>query len=380
MSLGGARALCALACAVALAGCKGAPSRPRDRDAAPAVRPALVIDAARPDDLALPPPPPVPDVPLGLPDKPAISPGPDDAAAVALGRILFFDARLSKSGALACASCHDPDKGWSDGRERSLTDAGKPNLRHTPALVNLVYAKALFWDGRLTELDATIEAHWKGQMLAGASPESAVQRVAAIPAYAAHFRRAFGRPPGAPDVIASLSAFVRTLFSGDSPWDRYEAGDRTAVTEDAVAGFAVFSQTAQCVLCHPPPLYTDGAYHDIGVGAIGQDLRLLDAGRALVTGEPADEGAFKTPTLRGAARSAPYYHDGSGVNLVATLDHGLRAVAQHAGSGGAPVVLTSDEVRQLVAFVQALTPEAIPYTRPRVPTATSAAPAPGKEE
>jgi cytochrome c peroxidase len=394
----------AIACCLA-GGCKSkdAPA-PRADDTAASQQAAPAAPAAPPGDAAprsddieldLPPPPPVPELPLGLPPLPeSTARARDSAAEVALGRMLFFDSRLSRPGlsstdsAMSCASCHDPERGWADGRVRADTVAGKPNLRHTPALVNLAYATELFWDGRVSDLEAMIEVHWKGQMLAGHSAAGATARLADIPAYPAHFRRAFGdRTISAAAVSAALAAFVRTLFSGDSPWDRYEAGDRSAVSEDAIAGFAIFTRKAQCALCHPPPLYTDGGYHDVGVGAIGPDDMLIDVGRALVTRDAHDEGAFKTPTLRGATRTAPYYHDGSAASLAETLEHGLRAAALRAAPGTVPGRLSSEEIQQLMAFLQALTPDdaaLVPPGLPRPPAArqptedTPAEPAPAE--
>jgi cytochrome c peroxidase len=328
--------------------------------------------------MELPPPPPIPGLPRGLPPGP--EPGADDrvrdsAAEVALGRLLFFDPRLSRNGAMTCASCHDPAMGWSDGRIRADTVASKPNLRHTPTLVNLAYATEFFWDGRVNDLEAAIQVHWKGQMLAGHGPAGAAARLADIPAYRVHFRRAFGeRAISASTISAALAAFLRTLFSGDSPWDRYEAGERAAVSEDAIAGFAIFTQKAQCALCHPPPLYTDHGYHNVGVGAIGPDDVLIDMGRALVTRDAGDEGAFKTPTLRGVARTPPYYHDGSAAFLADTVEHGLRAAARHAAPGTVPLRLSRDEIQQLTAFFQALTPDQPAFVRPRLPGLSAPAP------
>lgn len=349
--------------------------------AAPHVVAPAVMDAAPepvPDDMALPPPPPMPDLPRHLPERPERLKTLDTPARVALGTLLFFDPRLSRDSSMSCASCHDPDKGWSDGRERALTIAGKPNLRHTPSLVNLAYAKEFFWDGRMSDLEAMILAHWKGQLLGTQSPGTAIARLATLPAYGVHMRRAFGHTTSvasAEDIAQALAAFVRTIYSGDSPWDRYEAGDRAAVSEDAVAGFAIFTQKAQCALCHPPPLYTDSGYHDVGVGALGPDNTLIDLGRSMATGVAEDEGAFKTPTLRGLGHSAPYYHDGSAATLTETLDHGLRAAARHAAPGTVPARLSEEETQKLLAFLQALTPEAVPYARPRLPNMPEPGPA-----
>jgi cytochrome c peroxidase len=372
-----------VACAPA-AGCKSKkspPAEPAQGSDDAATSPPPPADAGlRAEDPELPPPPPIPGLPRGLPPAPEAAAGDgvhDSAAAAQLGQLLFFDPRLSRNGAMSCASCHDPGLGWSDGRVRADTVAGKPNLRHTPTLINLAYATAFFWDGRVSELEAAIEVHWKGQMLAGHGPAGAASRLAEFPAYRAHFRRAFGeRAISAGTIAAALAAFARTLFSGDSPWDRYEAGEATAVSEDAIAGFAIFTQKAQCALCHPPPLYTDNGYHDVGVGALGPDDMLIDMGRALVTREAGDQGAFKTPTVRGVGHTPPYYHDGSAAFLAGTVEHGLRAAARRAAPGTVPGRLSREEIDQLIAFMQALTPDQPALVRPRLPGLPRPAPEP----
>lgn len=349
------------------------PSSTRASDAGPDIR----TDARQaPPPVVLPPAPSVPETPLGLPETPRTADGMRLAATVALGRLLFFDPRLSTTQRMACASCHDPDTGWSDARERARTAAGKLDLRHTPTLVNVAYAKELSWDGRFADLETMLLSHWRGQMLveppADRAGESAAERVLAAlgahPVYRAHFRRAFEQPARAELLSAALAAFVRTIYSGASPWDRHEAGEPDAVSEDAIAGFDIFNRQAQCALCHPPPLYTDNAYHDIGVGAYGLDDQLLDPGRELVSQRAEDRGRFKTPTLRHVAATGPYFHDGSGETLARTFGHGLRSAAALAGPEVAiPQSLTDEEVRKLLAFLHALTPEIGVYQRPTLP-------------
>jgi cytochrome c peroxidase len=343
---------------------------------------AASTDARQPPrTVVLPPAPSIPGAPLGLPEAPRNA-GDDQAgdrarlaARVVLGRLLFFDPRLSTGERMACASCHAPETGWSDARARARTAAGKLDLRHTPTLVNVVYAAELSWDGRFTDLETMLLSHWRGQMLIetpASAGESAAERalaaIAAQPVYRAHFRRAFNQSVRAEPLSAALAAFVRTIYSGASPWDRHEAGEPDAVGEDAIAGFEIFNRKAQCALCHPPPLYTDHGYHDIGIGAYGLDDQLLDPGRALASKQAEDRGRFKTPTLRHVAATAPYFHDGSGETLADTVAHGLRSAAAMAGPEVViPQSLTDDEVHKLLAFMRALTPETATYERPLLP-------------
>jgi cytochrome c peroxidase len=323
---------------------------------------SAAIDAG---PLALAPPPPAPAVPLGLPatdDTPALHP-----EAIALGELLFFDPRLSASGTTSCASCHDPDHGWSDLRPRASTDAGSPNLRRSPAIANLLWqarSGGFAWDGRYATLVDLIGAHLKGQL--GLAPADAIAKIADNPTYHAHLAR---QPAAAsPDAAASaaLADFVMSRYQGDAPWDRYEHGDKSAVSAQAVAGYAIFTGKAQCSVCHVPPLYTDGAFHAIGL------IQLADEGRGRV--DPRARGAFRTPTLRGAGLHAPYFHDGSAATLDAAIDwHLAGGVGQGADRSIidpalAAVVLAPDARADLIAFVKALSPATAPaYKRPEMP-------------
>ncbi len=310
----------------------------------PPPKTAQAGDAAPAGAVELPRAPLVPGAPLGLPSTPSPSYNPTTPAKVVLGSKLFFDVQLSGPGTMACAHCHDPEHGWGDPRTLSETASGQVNLRHAPALANVGYAHEFYWDGRVKPLEALILANWKGQM--AAEPDAVARRLGEDRVYVAHFRRAFGSAPTGDHTVEALAAFVRTIRSGDSPWDRYEHGDRSAVGPDVVAGARLFSGKAQCGVCHPPPIYTDQQYYAVGVGDPARD-----PGRMIVTGSEADRGAFRTPTLRGAAKSAPYFHDGSAPTLEAVIDHFL------AGAGGRdPIVLTPAERQQLLAFVRALTP------------------------
>ncbi len=352
--------LAVLAALAATVGCKG---DGKDRSAVEQPPPTQTRDAAvapAPAELPLPPAPPVPRVPTGLPEPGRGPSGPRAGARVVLGELLFGDRRLAANNALSCADCHDPAKNFADGKPRAKTISDKLNLRHTPTLANLVYQKYYFWDGSADDLDDAIRAHWRGQMLGDTGTEAVAAKLAADPEYRGHFRRSFQRGPNAAAVRSALAAFLETRFSGDSPWDRYEAGDRQAVSSDVIAGFAIFSEKAQCALCHPPPLYSDGDFHDIGVGALGPDGELLDIGRARVSGVATDRGAFKTPSLRSIALSGPYFHDGSAKTLRDTLEHGLRAAATRAAPGSIPGRLSDDETRQLLSFLAALTPARAP--------------------
>jgi cytochrome c peroxidase len=319
----------------------------------PAFDPGRPADADAGEPLpALGPAPPLPPVPVGLP--PVALPDYVTAERVALGELLFFDRRIGKGGLGACVDCHRPALAWSDGVARSTTLGGKPNLRHTPALANLAWVPELGWDGRFPSAPDAVRAHWKGQL--DVDPAAAVAEIAALPGYRAHFRRAAQGPPTVDAAIEALAAFALTRYQGDAPWDRYERGDRDAASTEAVAGYALFLGRAQCSTCHVPPHYTDHGYHRLGL------VRSRDEGRGRV--DRAAAGAFRTPTLRGAALHPPYFHDGSAATLEDAVDwHLAGGTGQGAGPGPlapalTPVVLTAEERGQLLAFLRALSPPA----------------------
>lgn len=334
---------------------------PKTKDGKP-VEPAAKRDAgARPpiaDDapaIVLPPPPPLPELPAGLPTPTGIAATP---AAVALGELLFSDPRLSQTGKLSCASCHVPAEGYA-GSARQDTAAGKPNLRRAPALVNLAWVQALGWDGRYASLPEQLTAHIRGQL--GEDLAASTARLGELLVYRAHFARVGGAPAEA--ALGALVAFVATRYDGGSPWDRLERDP--AVPAPIKAGYQLFSGKAQCSVCHAPPLYTDGAFHRLGLIAV------KDEGRGRI--DPAQLGAFRTPTLRGAARRKGFFHDASAPTLEAAiawhLDGGL-------GQGADPsivdpalkkVALTPAERAQLAAFVGALTEAAPPPPPPTLP-------------
>ncbi len=316
------------------------------------------VEPVAPQLVVLPSPPSIEEAPRGLPETPSPAQNPTSAEKVALGELLFFDTRLSSSGGMACADCHPPEKGWASPQPRTKTVAGKLNLRHTPTLLNAGYAPAFFWDGRVERLEPMILANWKGQL--GAEPDIIAALLERIPEYQAHFLRAFDGPVTADHIAEALAAFVRTVQSGDAPWDRYESGDQRAVSADVIAGYRLFTGKAQCALCHPPPLYTDFGYHDLGVSPAGPDV-----GRAMVTRREADRGKFKTPSLRSVELTAPYFHDGSAATLAEALNHLL---AQTIERSDPPVILTAKERAQLLAFMRALTGSQEPGLRPKLPT------------
>ena len=241
---------------------------------------------------------------------------PDTAAQAELGRQLFFDPILSKSRTVACASCHDPALSWGDGRARGMGEARIDLKLRTPTLLNVAWTQPLGWDGKFRDLESVAFTPITGANLMNLSEAELIGRLKAEPAYVAGFGAAF-----ADGVIArasierALAAFERTIVSDEAPFDRWLAGDSAAIGASAKAGFRLFNGKARCAECHGGWTFTDGSFHDIGVG------RDDDVGRGRLF--PTSVGlryAFKTPTLRDVARRAPYMHDGSVASLRAVID------------------------------------------------------------
>jgi cytochrome c peroxidase len=293
---------------------------------------------------------------------------------IALGRQLFFDTRLSKTKTMSCETCHVPEKGWTDGLPLSPRFDGSMNTRHTPTLYGVAYYPDLYWDGRAKGLETQILAAWRSQM--GADPDAMAKELEGIAAYRDAFQKEYEGPPTGDRIVKALASFVRTIQAGDTPWDQTPQDPGKPPTTPAGRGFQVFA-TSGCVLCHTPPLFADTLFHNIGIGA---NAEKPDMGRGRILADLATKnsqpitpdierlmGAFKTPSLRGAALSGPYFHDGS----VKTLDEAIDLMVK----GGVdnkdkdvllqPKTLTPEQRSDLGAFLQALTPDNKPYTRPK---------------
>jgi cytochrome c peroxidase len=288
-------------------------------------------------------------LPLGLDDGAAFVPDdnrptPDK---IALGKQFFWDKRWSKSGTVACVSCHQPGHGWTDVERFSTNFAGKPTPRRAPTLVNRLFSDRQLWTGVRTTLED--QAKHDGNV----SDEAVVARLGAIPRYQEQHRTVFGRDLDADGVARAIAAYVRTIVSGNAAYDRFKAGDRTAMSTAAQRGLALFEGKANCVRCHAGFNFTDEGYRNIGVG---MDQDNPDLGRFGVTRNEADKGAFKTPTLRDVARRGPYMHDGSVATLADVVAYYDRGGIPNAwlSTDVRPLGLTSQERSDLVEFMRSL--------------------------
>jgi cytochrome c peroxidase len=270
----------------------------------------------------------------------------------ALGKALFFDPRLSASGKISCASCHDPAHGWQDGRARGIGEHGTVLARHTPTLLNIAWSEPLFWDGRAETLEEQAKGPLSQPGEMNLPPDKAVGTLRAIPGYAAAFARAYpGQAISVETMVGAMASYERTMESGIAPFDKWVAGDRHAVSQAAKRGFVLFNNKAKCAACHSGWRFTDDGFHDIGLP--GQDM-----GRGkLMPGLTVLEHAFKTPTLRNVAARAPYMHDGSLGTLASVIDHYDRGYVDRPSL--APEMrrppLSQREKADLLAFLRTLT-------------------------
>ncbi len=307
------------------------------------------------------------EAPLGLPAIPFPPDNPPTEETMALGERLFFDPVLSADGTVSCATCHDPKLGFADGKPVSAGIDGQRAARNAPTVLNAVYFDSQFHDGRAGTLEEQAEGPLTNPVEMGNTTAGATSAVAAAPEYADAFKRAFGPGPVTWEKIAkALAAFERTLVSGGSPFDRYRfGGDETALSEEARRGWESFRDPdrGNCTICHHvgahTATFTDNLFHNIGVGVDAQG-DITDLGRYIVTNRDEDKGAFKTPSLRNVALTAPYMHDGSLATLEDVLD--FYAVGgrrnPYLDADMKPVALSAQDRSDLMAFLHALTSHA----------------------
>jgi cytochrome c peroxidase len=322
-------------------------------------------------------------IPAGSPVTPA---------ATALGEKLFFERRLSGDGTVSCASCHNPARAFTDGRPTSIGIKGCVGQRNAPTILNAMYNKFQFWDGRAATLEQQAALPITNPCEMGAaSVAAATAKIAADPGYRQSFMSAYRREPNPQDLVGAIATYERTLMSFNSPFDRFIAGDRNAISLSAQRGWQSFNGKARCHLCHAvtdtkpdPTLFIDQDFHNIGIGiirhnvvalarqaqrqiasgqlaqvdtaAINSNLSVL--GRFLVTKKAADTASFKTPSLRNVMVTAPYFHDGSQETLWDVVDHYNKGDGLNnpwLDTDMQPLALTEPEIDDLVAFMASLT-------------------------
>ena len=332
-------------------------------------------------------------VPLGLPadlwDYYIPRTNPLTVEKIELGRQLFFDKRLSADGSVSCARCHDPQFGFADGKPVAEGIEKRRGPRNSPTILNVLFNPGQFWDGRADTLEEQAPLPLTNPLEMGnQSNDVVVARIRTIPEYVLAFRRVFGSAASIDGFARAIASYERTLIGGDSPFDRFIAGDPAAITDDARRGLALFRGKARCSRCHTfsdqMPFFSDFAYHNTGVAAqhpgferlarmayeaaervdaksridlLGAEQGGHELGRMLFSYQVFDLGSFRTPSLRNVALTAPYFHNGSARDLA--------EVVRFYNAGGKqnlnrewdlnPIALSEAEQRDLVAFLGSLT-------------------------
>lgn len=288
------------------------------------------------------------------------------AAKHELGKHLFFDRRLSASEQIACASCHDPDLGWADGRRASIGHNRQRGDINAPTVVNSAWLTHIFWNGRAASLEEQVIASWTNPIEMAADTDVAVERLSETQSYPALFERAFGSAEVTPERVAqAIASFMRGLTLTNTPFDRFMRGDTDAMSDEALHGLHLFRTKARCINCHHGPQLTDNRFHHLGTSFhnVG-DFQ----GRYRLTGARDDVGAFRTPSLRGAAETPPFMHNGFVKDLdmlLALYNMGWWQNAELPDKGNdiptaklspliKPLSLSGTEVHALKAFLNSL--------------------------
>jgi cytochrome c peroxidase len=298
------------------------------------------------------------ELPLGLQADAAYIPdnNPITAEKVALGKLLYFDPRLSKDATIACASCHNPFHGFADANRVSKGVGNQPGGRNSPTVLNRLFSKEQFWDGRAEDLEAQALGPLTNPVEMAMPAHTDVEKqLRGIPGYAPLFEKAFGsKEITIARAVQAIASYERTVLTGDSPYDRYTAGDKAAMSAAAGRGMELFNGKANCKACHSGFNFTDESYHNLGVG---MDKPQPNLGRYEVSKAESEKGAYKTPTLRNIELTAPYMHDGSESTLWEVVEfYNKGGIGNpHLSKEVKPLNLNRQEMDDLVAFMMALT-------------------------
>jgi cytochrome c peroxidase len=298
-------------------------------------------------------------------EAPAPEENPTTPAKVALGKQLFFDPRLSGDNTMSCATCHLPEKALADGLPLGKGRGGKSLARNTPSLLNTGFYDSYFWDGRAKSLEEQALGPIESPDEMNQDLDELEAELNAVPGYVEQFQEVFGEKPNREGIAKALAAFQRTLITGPSPFDRYLAGEKDALSYSAKRGLELFTGEADCVRCHRGPTLSDGKFYRLGVASD-------DEGRGAVTGEDEDRKKFRTPSLRNVAETGPYMHNGSLKTLTQVVEFYYRGVPSTTPDGLPldiePLVGQSfSDITELVAFLESLTGKPPEITPPELP-------------
>lgn len=278
---------------------------------------------------------------------------------VKLGKRLFFDKSLSVDNSVSCASCHVPDKAFSDPNRVSIGVKSLKGNRQAPTLINRAFSKAQFWDGRATSLeDQALIPLTNHVEMGNPDLKLVLKRLNGDPIYVAAFKQAFPEDSSitAQHLTQAIASFERTILAGNSPFDRFANGDKAAISESAARGYRLFFGKAACAQCHISFNFTDELYHNLGVGS---QAKKPDLGRFVVTRTEGHQGAFKTPTVREVASTAPYMSDGSLKTLEEVVEYYDKGCQPNAWLSPKikALSLSEQEKKDLVEFMKSLSGE-----------------------
>ncbi len=302
------------------------------------------------------------EIPLGLPPIEWPADNPYTSKKAELGKLLYFDKRLSADGTISCASCHGINESFADHKPVSDGVYGLKGTRNAQTVINSAYHKQLFWDGRVSSLEEQAKGPLSNpkEMASSSNPHEAFAKcqttVREIPGYRERFKEVFGNEDCYIDqIVKAIATFERTVLSGNSPFDRYMAGERSAMSPEAIKGYETFNR-AGCANCHSGFNFSDGRFLNIGVG---MDAKDPDLGRYNVTKEDKDRGAFRIPILREVANTYPYMHDGSIKTLEEVIDYYDKGGTPNSNLSPLmkPLKLTNEEKRNLKLFLESLNGE-----------------------
>lgn len=303
--------------------------------------------------------------------RPSIVPAPADNQLTPdraeLGKILFFDPRLSGSNWISCATCHNPALGWSDGLPTAMGVGMKTLSRATPTILNTAYNRIQMWDGRTPTLEEQATGPVESPDEMNENLEDLFKELSAIPGYKELFEKSYpGEGISKKTISKAIASFERAVVSTESPFDNWRKGDTKAVSESAKRGFTLFENKANCTACHQGFNFVDNGFHNIGLKKISGTQ---DEGRFAHKKVKVLKGAFKTPTLRDIALTAPYMHNGTYKTLREVVDHYNRGGdnKENLDPNLKPLNLTEQEKGDLVAFMQSLTGKHMPITIPQLP-------------
>lgn len=281
---------------------------------------------------------------------------------IELGKVLFFDSRISASGKISCATCHQPELNWTDGREKSVGHAGAITKRNSPTIQNSWFYHRLFWDGRARDLqDQAFAPIVSESEMAGDMPD-VMQKLRRIKGYKEMFKKAFGDEQINPDrMTEAIAVFEKTIVSRKSRFDEFLERNKKALSNSELRGLHLFRTKARCMNCHHGPLLTDNQFHNAGFS--GEDKGLYQ-----VTHKEEDMGKMKTPSLRDVMYTGPWMHDGAEKDIHIVIEKFNRADLPGADKNLIkPLNLTVKEKKDLVAFLNAISASPLEFQKPAMP-------------